>query len=412
MTVRVCPRAPKKIKMPEKKKTILILFNERKKETPNTFFFEQKFALKYKTKIIYISDYTKKNNYKIIVNINEIIRNENVSIVLFQGDGLSVMDVNFINLIDNNVKKGILVWDDMMYHYTNRITASACDFILSGCPLSTIKFQELGYEAIWLPVESNSSIFHKLEEKKIYDVLFFGRKKNNRSNIIKFLKEKNINIIECGPYDEKSNTFQKLNKLINQSKIVLNFTEQDNTQYKYNQLSHFKYHYSIKGRVYFTGLSGTLCISQYNPASELIFKENELPYFYDAEDCLKQIRNYLSNDAKLNNATEKYKNKCFEFEDKNYMNKIKNFIDITNKSNNNKIIKIPIWYEYIYFKKNIFIRFKKNKFSSFFGQIFCSLFKNKYNNKLLIPIFFSFALIISTIFLIKFPFSRTKNEKV
>ena len=154
------------------------------------------------------------------------------------------------------------------------------------------------------------------------------------------------------------------------------------------------------------------CISQYNPASELIFKENELPYFYDAEDCLKQIRNYLSNDAKLNNATEKYKNKCFEFEDKHYMNKIKNFIDTTNKSNNNKILKIPLWYEYIYFKKNIFIRFKQNKFSSFFGQIFYSLFKNKYENKLLIPIFFSFALMISTIFLIKFPFSGTKNEKI
>ena len=86
-------------------KKILILFSERKKETPNTFFFEKKFSLKYRTKIIYISDYTKKNNYKIIENINDIIRTEHVSIVLFQGDGISIMDVNFINLIDNNVKK-------------------------------------------------------------------------------------------------------------------------------------------------------------------------------------------------------------------------------------------------------------------------------------------------------------------
>ena len=120
--------------------------------------------MKYRTKTIYISDYTKKNNYKIIENINDIIRTEHVSIVLFQGDGISIMDVNFINLIDNNVKKGILVWDDTMYHYTNRITAAACDFILSGCPISTIKFQELGYKAIWLPVENNGSIFNDLKE--------------------------------------------------------------------------------------------------------------------------------------------------------------------------------------------------------------------------------------------------------
>ena len=398
--------------MSENKNTILILFNERKKETPNTFFFEKKFSLKYRTKIIYISDYTQKNNYKIIENINEIIRNEHVSIVLFQGDGLSVMDVNFINSIDNNVKKGILVWDDMMYHYTNRITASACDFILSGCPLSTIKFQELGYEAIWIPVESSSSIFNNLKEKKIHDVLFFGRKKNNRSKIIDFLKQNNINLLECGPYDEISNTFQKLNKLINQSKIVLNFSEQDNTKYNYNQLSYFKHHYSIKGRVYFTGMCGSLCISQYNPASELLFKENELPYFYNEDDCLKKIRNYLSDDIKLQEATKKYMNKCLEFEDNNYMNKVKVFMDKTNKTNYKKIIKIPFWYEYTYFKKNIFIRFKQNKFSAFFSQIFYSLFKSKFENKLFIPIFFSIAIMVSTIFLIKFPFSGAKNEKV
>ena len=47
----------------------------------------------------------------------------------------------------------------MMYHYRNRITASACDFVLSGCPISVLKFQELGYQALWIPVESNGDIF-------------------------------------------------------------------------------------------------------------------------------------------------------------------------------------------------------------------------------------------------------------
>ena len=216
--------------MSENKESILILFTERKKETPNTFFYEKKFNDHYKIKIIYISDYLKINNQNIAKNINEIINKEKISLVLFQGDGLSIMNINFIRSIDNSVKKGIFSWDDQIYHHSNRITADACDFVLSGCPISVLKFQELGYKALFLPVESTSSVFKDLKEKKIYDVLFFGRQKNNRSKYLEYLKKNNIKVLECGPYDEISNTFEKLNKLINQSKIILNFTEQDNSK--------------------------------------------------------------------------------------------------------------------------------------------------------------------------------------
>ena len=116
-------------------------------------------------------------------------------------------------LINNKVKKGLFSWDDKMYHYTNRITASACDFVLSGCPISVTKFQELGIQSIFLPVEANGSIFKDLKEKKIYDVLFFGRQKNNRAEVINYLKDNNIKVFQCGPYDEISNTFEKLKQV-------------------------------------------------------------------------------------------------------------------------------------------------------------------------------------------------------
>ena len=397
--------------MSNTKESILILFSERKQETPNTFFFEKKFSLIYNTKILYISDYLKYNNLIITKKINNILREENISTVLFQGDGLSIMDINFINSINNNVKKGMLVWDDMMYHDTNRITASACDFVLSGCPLSVIKFQELGYQALWLPVESNGDIFKELNEKKIYDVLFFGRQKNNRQKYIKYLKENNIKILECGPYDDISDTFEKLNKLINQSKIALNFTEQDNTKYNYNPLSNFKYHYCIKGRVYFAGLSGTLCISEHNPAAELIFKNSELPCFDNEKECLDLINEYITDNSKLEYATNKYKKKCIEFEDKNYMKKVKIFLQKLSPSIDNLNINIPYWYEYIFFKKSILSRYKENKFFTFFSQAYSSLFVNNYKNKTLIPVVFILTLLSSTIFLFKFPFSRKKHEK-
>ncbi len=394
--------------MSENKESILILFTERKKETPNTFFYEKKFNDHYKIKIIYISDYLKINNQNIAKNINEIINKEKISLVLFQGDGLSIININFIRSINNSVKKGIFSWDDPMYHHLNRITASACDFVLSGCPISVLKFQELGYKALFLPVESSSSVFKDLKEKKIYDVLFFGRQKNNRSKYLQYLKKNNIKVLECGPYDEISNTFEKLNKLINQSKIILNFTEQDNSKYSYNPLTSFKYQYTLRGRVYFTGLCGSLCVSEYDPSSELIFKNNELPYFTNENECLSIIRQYLSDESKLVEATKKYNNKCMDFEDKIYMNKIKLFINEISKTKNNLILELPFWYEFICFKKNIQIRFRQNHFSSFYSQVFNSLFRNKYENKRLLPIVFILGIISSIMFLIKFPFSNKK----
>ena len=68
-----------------------------------------------------------------------LLNKKKISLVLFQGDGLSIMDIKFIKLIDNRVKKGIFSWDDPMYHHLNRITASACDFVLSGVPNICIK---------------------------------------------------------------------------------------------------------------------------------------------------------------------------------------------------------------------------------------------------------------------------------
>ena len=99
-----------------------------------------------------------------------------------------------------------------------------------------------------------------------------------------------------------------------------------------------------------------------------------------------------------------------EFEDKIYMKKTKLFINDISKTKNNLILQLPFWYEYLCFKKNIQIRFRQNKFSSFYSQVFNSLFKNKYENKKLIPIVFILGIISSIMFLVKFPFSNKKYE--
>ena len=390
------------------KKSILILFKERKKETPTSFFYERKFSKEYNVNTVFISDYLMDNSFKIIKKINNIIKEERISVALFEGDHLSIFDTKFIKSIDNSVKKGIFLQDDYMFHYTNRITASECDFVLTACPLSDLKFKELGYNSIFLPVEADGSIFKDYNEKKIYDVLFFGRVKNNRSQMVKFLKENAINIMECGPYDPISNTPEKLAKLINKSKIVLNFSESDNKNRENNSLSYYRYYYQMKGRVCFIGMCNSLCLSEYSPSNELIFNNNEIPYFKNKEDCLKIIQKLIKDDLILRKTTEKYREKCLYFEDSNYMKKIKNFFETLNLNKKVKV-EIPYWYEYAFFKKNIMLRFRQNKFISFFSQIFISIFLTNYKTKYLIPIFFSLGVFVSILFIIKFPLQKLKS---
>ena len=113
--------------------------------------------------------------------------------------------------------------------------------------------------------------------------------------------------------------------MINQSKIILNFTEQDNS--KYNITPCLLLNINIfKGRVYFTGLCGSLCISEYDPSAELLFKNNELPYFKIKNECLSLIRHYLSDESKLAEATKKYNINVWSLKDKIYMKKTKNLL--------------------------------------------------------------------------------------
>ena len=62
-------------------------------------------------------------------------------------------------------------------------------------------------------------------------------------------------------------------KLINESRIVINFSKNEFLKSKYLGSKKYKSYYQFKGRIYQSGLCGTACITEYSPAHELIFKE-------------------------------------------------------------------------------------------------------------------------------------------
>ena len=213
-------------------------------------------------------------------------------------------------------------------------------------------------------------IFSKItKKKKDIDILFFGRDKTDRNQYLEKLDKSNIKYLSVNPYLEIANTIEKLAILINRSKIVINVTKSLNGKRFFNPSSKFKYGYYFKGRIIMTGLCNTLCISEYAPSNEILYPNKELPSFKTKDEFIKIVKGYLNDNDKLIKDTKTFYEKSLEYSDKNYIEKIYEFIKNT-KKNNNTQLKIPIWYYYMSIKQHFRLRSKLKKTSGYISQFF------------------------------------------
>ena len=392
------------------KNSEVILFIFKNRRWPQEFIIN-KFSHYYKTEKIFISDIIEKNNREIIKFINQTIKKNNISAVIFEGDHISIFNFNFIKSI-KGTKKGILLFDDFMYHDINLLTAQACDFVLTGCPHSSIKFKKMGHNSLFIPIESDGNIFKKYDniEKKI-DVLFFGDQNKYRKDYIDYIRKNGINLKTVSIEDKENPKHEDLVKLINESKIVINFSRAEFLKKKYLNSHVYKNYYQFKGRLYQTGLCGTACVTEYSPSHSLIFNENELLSFKSKEECINILKKTLSDKKNLEFYANNLYKKCIELEDKNYIKKIKKLIDLVDadKTNLNIINKFPFWYKFIFIKQRIWLRFRKEKFLPFFKEIFDIIFSNQKNSFIETLLFSLYSLFYSCAFLIKYPFKKFKK---
>jgi len=92
----------------------------------------------YEIQSLQINDYKNKNFSEIINDINNIIKSKNIEIVIFDVDYFKFINLFFIQKISCK-KKILITGDDFELHEMNAITASSCDIVLTGCPLSKLK---------------------------------------------------------------------------------------------------------------------------------------------------------------------------------------------------------------------------------------------------------------------------------
>ena len=366
----------------------------------NSDFSIRKFSNKYNVSNVFLRDHLNKTSNELKKHINEIINKKNIGIIIFEGDHLSEINFQFIDSF-KNVKKGITLFDDYMYHEVNLITAQACDFVLTTCPISAYKFKERGINSFFTMLEGDGNLFKKIDLKKKYDVLFYGSMNSNRVNYITKLKNNNINLKVVDKYSKESKNFPDLVKLINESRIVINFSKSYPLKKFFSNTKNISHVYQLKGRVFTAGLCGTLCVSEYTPAFEFIFNNQEIPTFKNENECLKIIQDLLSNPESINKLSEKFFLKSQEQLDTQIIVKIKKFIEKSNLDISVKKQKIPIWYEFIFMKQLVWIHFRNSNLTTYFKQIYEIV--TQIYKKNLIYLFFAtpYLMFYSVIFLLK-----------
>ena len=149
------------------KNKVLVIF---KYPRPWNMDVVNRFSNYYDTEYLYISDYKNKNFTEVINDTNNLIRSKNIEIIVFDVDYFKFINFFFIKKIYGK-KKILVTGDDTDQHEMNLITASACDLVLTHCPLSVLKFKEKGHEAHMINFEISN--LKKNENQKDIDVLFF-----------------------------------------------------------------------------------------------------------------------------------------------------------------------------------------------------------------------------------------------
>tara|TARA_B110000285_G_C15049609_1_gene576258 strand:- start:115 stop:1287 length:1173 start_codon:yes stop_codon:yes gene_type:complete len=348
---------------------ILLVFKDKKKVTKNHEFWNDKLSLKYSVENFFIEDYLNHTNLQIVQILNEIILKNNFKYTAIEGDHNSIIDKLFIDKITDKTIKGIFLGDDNEWHDVNKINSFSCDFVLTACPISALRFKEYGVKTLFVPIEANGNIWKDYNLKKDIDILFFGRTKKIRQQYFDLLLKNNINVLIVDPYNEISDTNIKLAQLINRSKIVLNFSASGRITRFWNRNKVFDYCSNFKGRIYMTSFCNSLCITEQDPAASLIFSDEELPQFENIEECTQLVTKFLNDNNLLQSTTKKFFIKGQNYLDSNYVNKIENFLSSI-KFRNKKNIILQYWYLFIHLQQSYRLRFKKRYYFSMIKQFF------------------------------------------
>ncbi len=352
-----------------------------------------KFSNYYETEYLYISDFKNLNFEEIVKKINDFISLKKIEITIFDVDYFKFLNFFFIEKVQTKVKI-LITGDDFHLHDMHSITASACDIVLSHCPLSVLKYKEKGFKSHLFHMEfsvlnKDLEINKYKNNNKEIDVLFFGHITPDRKNILNYITDSGIKLKNVGHENQITGLPKdELLEIISKSKIIINLSKsRTSSVHNYNKENIYKFYYQFKGRVILAGLMQSACVSEYSPGQELLFNKDELFSFYTKEECVDILKKLIKDNKLLEDYTKKFTSKVHALcQDEKNFEPILN--EIENTSNQKiKLIKIPYWYLRISAKQIILRNIKlSNIFKTIFqlGVIYKMVSKSNFFIKILI----------------------------
>ena len=212
--------------------------------------------------------------------------------------------------------------DDSLYDNFSRFYSLIIDYHLVSQVENIVRYRKDKIERVFPSFAVNTERFYQMNLEKVYDVTFIGSPKEDRYKIIKFLKDSGINIKIFGTgwskYADLNEIYggvldyESLVKVINQSKININFTK--------NRLGipHFK------SRLFEIASCKSFMISEYYSGyMRMLKKDIELVMFKDEYDLLDKIKYYLKNENEREKIAELAYKKVIKYYTQDYeFNKI------------------------------------------------------------------------------------------
>ena len=328
------------------KKKILIIF---KSPWLWNHFLVKKLSKFYIVDHLYISDIKNKNFIETTEEINKRIENNKIEIVFFDTDYYKFINHYFIKRI-NSSKKVLITFDDYDLHEMNSITASACDLVITGCPVSVLKYQEKGYQAHRFFLENDQDVYKDYKEKKDIDIIFFGALSKDRNYFINYLEKNGLTVKTVGS-GVKFLKDEDLAKLISRSKIVLNFSKstwgavRSYSRFQFiNPDKIYNFFYQFKGRILTAALCGTACVSEFFAGNEIMFSKNELKAFFTKEECLVILNELLKDDNLLKEYTNNFIKRALKLADDDAeFKQVRNILE-NSKHPKVQLANVPYWY--------------------------------------------------------------------
>ena len=199
-------------------------------------------------------------------------------------------NTDFFEKLGDSIRIVGMLWDDSTFHEMNYQLAKhmGINTFTTGCPISALKLREKGCEAEFMQVYGSEKTYKpKNLLHKTHEAAFFGdpAKADRKTMLLPFQEIDGFEIF--GGHEIPLPLNQMIERIRN-TKIIVNFSksfadERNRTVFQY------------KARILESIFCGSLPVTEYCPATELLF-DGVVPQFKEPEEGADRIEFFIKNE--------------------------------------------------------------------------------------------------------------------